>query len=331
LLPQPPVQSVPPIWKRIFRQNFRKWDALADFLDLSPQQRQSILTAPNFSLNLPLRLAQKIAKGTLDDPILKQFLPTTAESLSLPLFVADPVGDGCSRPSPKLLHKYDGRVLLICTSACAMHCRYCFRQNFDYEVNEKGFDNELALIAQDPSIHEVILSGGDPLSLSNRTLNNLIHNLAKIPHIKRLRFHTRFPIGIPERIDNDFLSLIGKAPFQIWFVIHVNHPKELDDEILEKLHALQKLRVMVLNQAVLLRGINDSVSTLKELCETLANHGILPYYLHQLDRVKGATHFEVPHCEGIALIQEITKQLPGYAVPKYVQEIAGEPSKTLLM
>lgn len=318
----------PPLWKQIFRQNFRKWEELADFLTLSPEQRQFIHTYPHFPLNLPRRLAQKIEKGTLNDPILKQFLPTLEETYTNPNFVKDPVGDGCSRQSSKLLHKYEGRVLLVCSSACAMHCRYCFRQNFDYDVSTKGFDEELQLIAEDNSIHEVILSGGDPLSLSNRNLQDLVNNLSMIPQIKRLRFHTRFPIGIPERIDQEFLEIIENSRFQIWFVIHVNHPNELDEEILAKLKNLQRLRVLVLNQAVLLNGINNDANILKDLCERLVDNGIIPYYLHQLDRVQGAAHFEVDPNEGIALIQKITAQLPGYAIPKYVQEIAGEPSKT---
>jgi EF-P beta-lysylation protein EpmB len=221
--------------------------------------------------------------------------------------------------------------LLICTSACAMHCRYCFRQNFDYETENKGFAEELAMIAEDSSLHEILLSGGDPLSLSNTSLKALIEALAKIPHLKRLRFHTRFPIGIPERIDDEFLDILEKTRFQTWFVIHTNHPQELDKDIFQALKKVQKLGIPVLNQTVLLKGVNDNLETLKKLCETLVDQGILPYYLHQLDRVQGSHHFEVAEERGHELIEELLKEIAGYAVPKYVREISGEPSKTPLL
>lgn len=322
--------SFPAPWRQILRSNFTQWEKLADYLELNLQQREFILPKSHFPLNLPLRLAQKITKGTLHDPILKQFLPTIEEKKLHPLFVTDPVADQSFRIKSKLLHKYHGRVLLVCTSACAMHCRFCFRQNFDYDVTDQSFTNELEIIANDPSIHEVILSGGDPLSLSDLTLKKLLGEIVQIPHIRRIRFHTRFPIGIPERIDADFLAILQEVPCQIWFIIHSNHPQELDQEIFARLKAMQKLGIIVLNQAVLLRGVNDNVETLKQLCELLVDHGIFPYYLHQLDRVQGASHFEVGEEEGAYLIQEIAKQLPGYAVPKYVREIPGETNKTAI-
>jgi EF-P beta-lysylation protein EpmB len=313
-------------WRQILRANFTNWEKLADFLHLS--DREQIITQKHFPLNLPLRLAEKIEKGNFNDPILRQFLPTIQEKTLSNGFLVDPVGDQPSRCGPKLLHKYQGRVLLVTTSACAMHCRYCFRQNFDYDVVDKTFALELEQIAQDNTIFEVILSGGDPLSLSNRALSTLFEKIESIPHIRRIRFHTRFPIGIPERIDEEFLALIEKARTQIWFVIHCNHPREIDDDIIASLTKLRKLGVNVLNQAVLLKGVNDDVDTLAELCLKLVDHGIIPYYLHQLDRVQGAAHFEVPEMEGIRLIESLQKRLPGYAVPKYVREIAGQPSKT---
>lgn len=321
----------PASWRLIQRQNFTSREKLAAYLELDAAQAEKILKKPNFSLNLPFRLAQKITKKTLDDPILKQFLPIQEENHVLPGFSIDPVKDQSFRQESKLLHKYNGRALLVCTSACAMHCRYCFRQNFNYDVLEKSFSKELKLLREDTSIHEVILSGGDPLSLSDQTLKSLLENIAQIPHVRRIRIHTRFPIGIPERIDQSFLNVLNNIPLQIWFVIHANHHKELDEEIFSRLKSLQKLGIVVLNQAVLLRGVNDDVETLTELCETLANHGVFPYYLHQLDRVQGASHFEVTEEEGRRLIQELTKRLSGYAVPKYVREIPGESSKTSLM
>ena len=324
------LASQPLLWRQILRNNFFNWQTLADYLELSDTQRQTIFLKPRFPINLPLRLAQKIQKGTLEDPILKQFLPTVHEDVVQPNFLCDPVGDKVFQKSTKFLQKYQGRALLLCTSACAMHCRYCFRQNFDYDVQDKLFEEELALLAEDPSIQEVILSGGDPLSLSDETLKALFDGLCAIPHITRIRIHSRFPIGIPERITSSFLKILESVTRQIWFVVHVNHPNELDEDILASLKAIRKLGVVLLNQSVLLKGINDDVPTLKSLCELLVDNGIIPYYLHQLDRVQGSAHFEVPMEKGKWLIAEITKQLPGYAVPKYVKEVFGEESKTTL-
>jgi len=312
------------------RQNFTQWERLADFLELDALNREGISKTSNFPLNLPRRLAAKIAKNTLDDPILKQFLPTLAELSSPVGYTLDPVQDAQFRKAPKLLHKYQGRALLVCTSACAMHCRFCFRQNFDYETQAKGFQKELEQIAEDTSLHEIILSGGDPLSLPNHTLKSLLDSISELKHIRRVRFHTRFPIGIPERIDEEFTALFENRPFRTWFVLHINHPQELDHDVLTHLDALQRKGVMLLNQWVLLKGVNDSSVVLKELCELLVNNGIFPYYLHQLDRVQGGAHFEVSVERGKELIEEITKSLPGYAVPKYVCEIAGEANKTPL-
>ncbi len=317
-------------WRLILRQNFTQWTKLADFLELDPSQRTHILRAPHFPLNLPLRLAKKIRKGNLDDPILRQFLPTVEEEKVSAGFIKDPVGDGLVRCAPKLLHKYEGRVLLVCTSACAMHCRYCFRQNFDYEVKEKEFEKELAFIAADPSINEVILSGGDPLSLSNERLESLLRRLEAISHIKKVRFHTRFPIGIPERIDPPFVELLSSLRFQLFIVIHANVAEEVDDDVVERLARLRKGGAVILNQAVLLRGVNDRVDVLQALCHRLIDSGILPYYLHQLDKVQGAGHFEVTEEEGKVLMKELARHVPGYGLPRYAKEISGESGKTLI-
>jgi EF-P beta-lysylation protein EpmB len=318
-------------WKKILRTNFTQVEKLLSYLELDEETKGKVLNKPSFSLNLPIRLAEKIQKNNLNDPILKQFLPTLDETIITSGFVTDPVGDSNCRSAPKMLHKYEGRVLLVTTSACAMHCRYCFRQNFDYETSSGFlFVDELKLIEKDESIHEVILSGGDPLSLSNEVLQNLIQQLEKMPHVRRLRFHTRFPVGIPERIDYDLLKLFDNCHMQIWFVLHINHPNELDVEIFAKLKQVQKTGAIVLNQSVLLNGINDDIDTLVKLSEMLVDRGILPYYLHQLDKVQGACHFEVSEEKGRQLIKEISKKLPGYGVPKYVREIEGKPNKVNL-
>jgi len=324
------MHKSPSLWRKVLRGNFVNISVLADFLELSPAQRKELLSNPKFPLNLPMRLAQKIVKGTLDDPILKQFLPTTKENVKTADFLLDPVGDENSCKTSKMLHKYFGRVLLLCTSACAMHCRYCFRQHFSYDTSEKIFENELKLIAEDESISEVILSGGDPLSLDNRVLEDLFQRLEKIPHLRKVRFHTRFPIGIPERIDEHFLEILGKSPLQVWFIIHANHPREFDNDIFAALKSIQRLGIPVLNHAVLLKGINDSVEVLAELCNTLVDHGIIPYYLNQLDRAQGTAHFEVSQAKGKQLMTALATRLPGYAVPRYAIEIPGEPGKTII-
>jgi EF-P beta-lysylation protein EpmB len=321
-----PLQQ-PPVWRQILRTNFTQWQKLADFLELSEEQRAEIKCKPQFILNLPFRLAKKIKKGTLEDPLLKQFLPTIQENKESPEYRADPINDGSFCRTPKLLQKYEGRALLLCTSACAMHCRYCFRQNYPYETSDHGFESELQEVASDPSLHEIILSGGDPLSLSDEILLALFNKISSIPHIRRVRFHTRFPMGIPERINETLLNLFKNLDKQIWFIIHSNHSLEFDKDVWESLSKIRKLGIPILNQSVLLRGINDNIDTLKKLCEDLVDHGISPYYIHQLDRVQGASHFEVSEERGRQLIQDLRKQLSGYAIPLYVREIPGELSK----
>ena len=285
-------------WKAVLRTNFTDIDKLADFLNLSEADRACLHSRPRFILNLPLRLASKMQKGTLKDPLLRQFVPLLEEERRAPGFVPDPVQDVLFQKDGKLLQKYPARALVISTSACAMHCRYCFRQNYPYETEVKGFEKELATCRQDKTLREIILSGGDPLSLSNELLKELLDALDRIPHLKRIRFHTRFPIGIPERIDDEFLSILASLKKQVWFVVHSNHPLELDEEVLASLKRIQKLGIPILNQSVLLNGVNDELETLTALCERLTDHGFLPYYLHQLDRVQGTSHFEAPPKEG---------------------------------
>ncbi len=325
------MPKIPALWRQVLRKNFTDWKKLASFLDLSEEQHQKILKYPQFGLNLPWRLAQKVTKRTLDDPILKQFLPIVEETIFTSCFVKDPVQDVEYLKETKLLHKYPGRALLICTSACAMHCRYCFRQNFPYDTQTSGFLKELDLIREDSTLHEIILSGGDPLSLDDDALKVLLDALEAIPHVKRIRFHTRFPLGIPERLDDAFLAILKNRRVQIWFVLHINHVRELDPEVMAKIKNVQCLGIPVLNQSVLLKDVNDDLDTQKQLCEYLVDHGVMPYYLHQLDRVQGTSHFEVDQNLGKKLIQQLSTCLSGYAIPKYVAEIPGELSKTSLL
>lgn len=322
-----------PLWRKIQRENFTNWKHLAEFLELPPTLWEELVPHSSWPLNLPRRLATKMAKGTLEDPLLRQFVPLKQEKLVAAGFCSDPVGDLASQKTKKLLHKYHGRALLMPSSACAMHCRYCFRREYEHAggQSKSGCEEELALLAADPSIEEVILSGGDPLSLGNAALGLLLDQLEAIAHVKRVRFHTRFPIGIPERIDEELLILLQNRRYQIFLMIHSNHPSELDKEVLAALRRVGQLGIPLLCQTVLLRGVNNQLEILATLFGILINHGILPYYLHQMDRVTGAAHFELPESEGLELMQQLQAILPGYGVPKYVREVAGEPHKTPLV
>lgn len=317
-------------WQQVLRQNFTSSQSLADYLELTEVQRDQLLQDPRFVWNVPLRLAQKMQKGSITDPLFLQFAALKQELVVAEGFQADPVQDGCFQKTPRLLQKYQTRALLVSTSACAMHCRFCFRQSYPYENGPKDFEEELAILAADASIDEIILSGGDPLSLPQRVLEGLIQRLEAIPHLKRLRFHTRFPIGIPERIDAEFLQMVEKSRLAIWFVLHVSHPAELDADVLQSMAALRKRGVTVISQSVLLKGVNDQEKVLEELFRKLVDQGIMPYYLHQLDRVQGAAHFEVPITRGLELIRFLEGVLPGYGVPKYVQEVPFAKSKSTI-
>lgn len=318
-------------WQELLKSNFRDLKKLISFLELDLENQKELLEKTSFPLNLPLRLAQKIQKNTLNDPILKQFIPLQKEEIKNPSFIKDPVQDGSFTDGKKLLHKYHNRALLLVSSFCAMNCRYCFRKNFPYEKEEPGYENELEKIRNNPNLNEIILSGGDPLSLSDQGLEKLLSSLDQIPHIKRIRFHTRFPVGIPERISDSFLSILSKISKQIYFVIHVNHPKELDPDILASLKRVQKLGIVLLSQSVLLKDINDDIETMTILFNTLSDHGIIPYYLHQLDPVEGATHYLVEEEKGIDLLQALKKTLSGYSLPRYVKEVPFEKSKTTIL
>lgn len=312
-------------WRKVQRESFSKVSVIADFLELDEENRGRLLEKSSFPFLLPKRIAAKIAKNNLNCPIARQFLPLKEELIRSEGFVMNPTCDASFQKESKLLHKYQGRVLLIASGACAMHCRYCFRQNFSYPEWKSAFFKELEYIQNDTSIHEVILSGGDPLSLSDESLNTLLQEISSIPHVRLIRFHTRFPMGIPERISPNFLAILKKIPKQLIFIIHANHIDEFDNDIFM---ALKSLNIPVLSQSVLLKGINDDLTTLKNLFLGLASNGIIPYYLHQIDKVLGTNHFHVPTSEGRHLIETLRNELPGYALPRYVQEIPFAPSKT---
>jgi L-lysine 2,3-aminomutase len=230
-----------------------------------------------------------------------------------------------------VIHKYDGRALLVATGSCAVHCRYCFRRHFPYaeETAAAGqWRDALAYLAADPSIAEVLLSGGDPLSLATGKLAEFTDGLAALPHVRRLRLHTRLPIVLPERVDAALLAWVAARPQQVVVVVHANHANEIDGPVAEALGALRATGATLLNQAVLLRGVNDDADALAALSERLFAAGVLPYYLHQLDRVAGTAHFEVPDARARALVEAVAARLPGYLVPRLVREIAGAPAKS---
>jgi EF-P beta-lysylation protein EpmB len=250
-----------------------------------------------------------------------------------PGFVADPVGDAAAKAAPGLLHKYSGRALLIATGSCAVHCRYCFRREYPYGDEPRrlvDWTPALDAIAADPSLHEIILSGGDPLMLTDGRLASVIERLAEVPHLRRLRVHSRLPIVLPDRVTPELLAVLRGTRLTPIMVVHANHPAEIAGDCRDALATLVQSGITTLNQAVLLRGVNDDADVLAELCERLIDVGVLPYYLHQLDRVRGAQQFETGIDRGIELIAQLRARLPGYAVPRYVQERAGERSKTSL-
>ncbi len=297
------------------------WDAAA------------LVATEQFPLLAPWPYVQRMQPGNPADPLLLQVLPLAEETLEIAGFGTDPVGDQAAQRDTGLLHKYAGRALLITTGACAVHCRYCFRRHFPYEQAPKSlaaWQAPLETIAQDPTIEEVILSGGDPLVLTDGFLAQLASAIGLIPHVRRLRIHTRLPIVIPSRVQPELLEWLTGGRLQPIVVVHANHAQELSGEAVPAaLEILRKAGVLLFNQAVLLAGINDSVAAQRELCLQLIRHGVVPYYVHQLDRVQGAAHFEVDPQRGRTIMRQLRQQLPGYAVPRYVVEEPGQPHKTL--
>ena len=312
-------------WQHELHHSIHKPLQLLKLLELadSPLARK-VAHKQDFRLQVPSSYVARMRKGDPNDPLLRQVLPLIDENQLVQGFSNDPVGDGLAEKSPGLLHKYHGRVLLVTTGACAIHCRFCFRQHFPYSVS-KPF--ALESIRADSSITEVILSGGDPLSLTDKRLANLARNIAEIPHVQRLRLHTRLPIVLPTRVNDELLDWLTGTRLQPIVVVHANHANEFDEEVNEALVKLVDAGITVLNQSVLLRGVNDNAASLITLSEALFKCRVLPYYLHLLDRVQGAAHFEVSTEIAVQLIEEMRIALPGYLVPKLVREVEGMPYK----
>lgn len=328
------AQPLPVRWQQLWRESVTDPHELLRLVGLE-HQAGLLLPVDNagFPLRVPRGFIARMRAGDPADPLLLQVLPRAAESLPQPGFVPDAVGDAAARSAHGVLQKYAGRALLIATGSCAVNCRYCFRRHFPY-ADETAAANRwretVAAIGGDASIEEVILSGGDPLSLSDAKLAELGQALAGIPHVRRLRIHTRLPVVLPERVDAGFKAWLATLPLQKVVVLHANHANEFDASVDAACARLREAGCTLLNQAVLLRGINDQAATLAALSERSFAAGVLPYYLHQLDRVLGAAHFEVPDADALALVEALRRRLPGYLVPRLVREVAGELSKSPL-
>lgn len=322
----------PPAWQRALAQAVRDPAELLALLALDPALLPAARSAAAlFPLRVPRGYVARMRRGDPHDPLLRQVLPLQAEHAVPAGFATDPVGDGASLVDAGVLHKYRGRALLVATGACAIHCRYCFRRHFPYaEANAAAgqWAGALAYLRERPDIREVILSGGDPLALGDRRLKGLAEALDGIPHLRRLRVHSRLPVVLPERVDERLLGWLTGTHLRPVLVIHANHPAELDAGVAAGLSRLAAAGVTLYNQAVLLRGVNDEAAVLEALGERLFELGVQPYYLHLLDRVQGAAHFEVDEAAARALMRGLAARTPGYLLPRLVREEAGMPWKT---
>jgi len=323
-----------PSWKAELAASFTRVEDLLDYLALPLDSLEGRgEAAKRFAFRVTRAFAARMRPGDLADPLLRQVLPAEKELREWPGFLADPVGDLQAVAVPGLLHKYAGRALLIATGACAINCRYCFRREFPYadgHASRRREADALAHIANDASLNEVILSGGDPLVLDDERLARLVDGVSAIPHVARLRLHTRLPVVLPSRITARFLEILSATRLKSVLVVHANHANEIDAEVGRALARLRGAGVVLLNQSVLLRGVNDSVEALADLSETLFEHGVLPYYLHLLDKARGTGHFDLAEEDAQALYRDLRRRLPGYLVPRLVREVAGEPYKTLV-
>ncbi len=323
-----------PTWQSAMADAVRDPAELCRLLELPPSLAEAARRAVDgFPLLVPRTYLSRICVGDRNDPLLLQILPTEGELTATPQFTTDPIGEEYCTLSGGILWKYQNRILIVATGQCAVHCRFCFRRHFPYRAPAEadlGHKQALDVIAHEPSLHEVILSGGDPLSMSDHRLGALIGRLDAISHVRRLRIHTRQPVLIPQRVSAGLLDKLRATQLAVIVVLHINHPAEIDESVEAAIGRLVDAGIPVLQQGVLLRRVNDRVAVLAELYERLANLRVMPYYLHQLDRVAGAARFEVPEDQGAKLIEQLRARLPGYAVPRYVREAAGAPGKVVL-
>ncbi len=329
----PAAAKHPVAWQSELARGIRDPAELCRLLALPEQIFSGIDLKPRFTTRVPRSFVARMQSGDPNDPLLQQVLPLIRETEQVIGFVSDPVGDMAALKRPGLIHKYRGRALVMMTGACAIHCRYCFRRHFPYQDEAPHRDDWrglLDLIRRDTSIQEVILSGGDPLMIPDPRLSTFVGDLLAISHVDRIRIHTRLPIVLPERIDRDFLDWFSILGRRAVMVVHCNHPNEIDSAVEGALLNLRETGSTILNQTVLLRGVNDCPEVLHALSERLFSVGALPYYLHLLDRVHGAAHFEVPRDEARALYRDLHARLPGYLLPKLVEEIPGTSGKTFI-
>lgn len=321
-------------WQAVLADAVRDAQQLLQLLGLEQSAlAQNIDSASEFALLVPRPFIAQMKLGDVHDPLLRQVLPLREEQHTSAGYSHDPLGEQASNVRPGIVHKYHGRVLLIAASGCAVNCRYCFRRHFPYaenRVSRQAWQDALSYVAADDSISEVILSGGDPLLLSDAHLQALVEQIAAIGHVQRLRIHSRLPVVIPQRLTSELLQCLSESRLRTTLVLHINHAQELAPEHQPRLAAYRSAGVTLLNQTVLLKGVNDDEQVLCQLSETLFEHGVLPYYLHQLDRVQGAQHFALDEQRIHALYRWMQAHLPGYLVPKLVCEQAGQPHKTLI-
>ena len=322
--------SSPTDWRQLWREAVTDAAELLALLGLQHLADRLPAADAGFRVRVPRGFVARMRQGDARDPLLLQVLPQLAELDEVPGFVTDAVGDMAAREVRGLLHKYHGRALLIASGSCAINCRYCFRRHFPYgeEIAAAGqWQQALEHLRRDGTISELILSGGDPLSLATSKLEELGRGLAELPQVIRLRIHSRLPVVLPERIDRSFLNWFAALPLQKVVVLHANHANELDAGVDAACAHLREAGATVLNQSVLLRGVNDDADTLTDLSERLFAAGVLPYYLHQLDRVHGTAHFEVDDARALQLVEALRARLPGYLVPRLVREVGGDSSK----
>lgn len=318
-------------WQALLSSAIKTPEALIEQLSL-PKESLSTLKKAHalFPIRIPLPYARKIKTGDLTDPLLRQVLPIADELTEVDHYVTDPLNEAHYTATEGLIQKYENRALIISTSVCGIHCRYCFRRHYPYQeqsLNAHNIEQILEVLANKPGVNEVILSGGDPLALKTPQLLSLCKKLTTLKQINKLRFHTRFPAVIPQRIDTELLEALSQLSTPIIMVLHCNHPNEIDDQFTQAMALLKQLNITLLNQSVLLKGVNDNEEVLITLSEKLFEAGILPYYLHFLDNVQGAAHYHVDRQEALTLVSRIKSSLPGYLVPKFVEEIPGAPAK----
>lgn len=333
------LQRIPSVWQtETWQQQLagavRDVGELLALLDLPATALPELRPATAaFPLRVPRSFVARMKKGDPADPLLQQVLPAAAELLDFEGYVSDPVGDMPATAGSGVVHKYAGRALIIATGACAVHCRYCFRRHYPYQQNSAGADRWRTVIdylGHHPEVDEVILSGGDPLALGDESLAAFVNLLSRLPHLRRLRIHTRLPIVMPARVSDPLLAWLGKSRLPVIVVLHANHPNEIDDEVGAAALRLKHAGATLLNQSVLLRGINDDAAVLATLSERLFAIGVLPYYLHLLDRVHGAAHFDVEESRARLLHLSLQQALPGYLVPRLVRELPGALAKRLI-